>query len=45
LSRLPGVKADLTGEFILEPGTSYQVQAVAGAGSSPLLAFGALWEE
>ena len=30
------IKEDLSGDFILELGTSYQLQAVAAAGSSPL---------
>lgn len=36
---------DLTDEIILEPGTSYQIQAVAAAGSSPKIVLGIIWEE
>jgi hypothetical protein len=36
---------DLDGEIVLEPGTSYQLQAVAAAGTSPKLTFGFSWEE
>lgn len=36
---------DMDGELIIEPGCSYQLQAVAAAGTSPKLTFGAVWEE
>lgn len=36
---------DLDGEIVLLPGTSYQLQAVAAAGSTPKLTVGVSWEE
>ena len=35
----------IDGEIVLEPGTSYQLQAVAAAGSSPKITAGVTWEE
>ena len=39
------VEEDLDGEIVLEPGTTYQLQAVAAAGSSPKITAGITWEE
>lgn len=36
---------DLDDEFILLPGTTYQLQAVAAAGSTPKVTVGCTWEE
>ncbi len=36
---------DLDGEIVLEPGTSYQLQGVTAAGSSPKVTAGIVWEE
>lgn len=36
---------DIDGEIVLEPGTSYQIQSVAAAGSSPKVTIGCTWEE
>jgi hypothetical protein len=36
---------DLDGEIVLEPGTTYQLQAIAAAGTSPKLTVGVTWEE
>lgn len=36
---------DLDGEIVLEPGTSYQLQAVAAAGTTPKITMGCSWEE
>lgn len=36
---------DMDGEIVLLPGTSYQLQAIAAAGSTPKLTVGATWEE
>jgi hypothetical protein len=36
---------DLDGEIVLEPGTSYQLQSVAAAGSTPKITAGITWEE
>ena len=36
---------DVAGEIVIEPGCSYQIQAVAAAGTSPLIAIGVSWEE
>lgn len=36
---------DIDGEIVLQPGTSYQLQSIAAAGTSPLLASGVTWEE
>lgn len=36
---------DLDGEIVLEPGTTYQMQAIAAAGSTPKLTVGVSWEE
>jgi hypothetical protein len=37
---------DVDGEFVVEPGASYQVQSVqAGAGTSPLVTLGVSWTE
>lgn len=40
------VKDDVDGEFVVEPGASYQIQSVqAGAGTSPLVSIGITWTE
>lgn len=39
------VTEDVNGEIVVEPGTSYQVQGVTAAGSSPLVAIGVTWTE
>lgn len=39
------VTEDLNGEIVLEPGTSYQIQAVAAAGTSPKITLSVTWEE
>lgn len=37
---------DIKGEFVVEPGASYQLQSVmAGAGTSPLVSLGVTWTE
>ena len=36
---------DIDGEIVLEPGTSYQLQAVAAAGTTPKITAGITWEE
>jgi hypothetical protein len=36
---------DMDGEIVLLPGTSYQLQAIAAAGTSPKLTVGVSWEE
>ena len=36
---------DMAGEFVIEPGYCYQLQAIAAAGSTPLVAPGVMWEE
>lgn len=36
---------DVDGEIVVEPGCSYQLQAVAAAGTSPKLTVGVTWEE
>ncbi len=36
---------DVAGEFVIEPGQCYQMQAIAAAGSTPLLAPGISWQE
>lgn len=36
---------DVDGEFVIEPGFCYQLQAIAAAGSTPLVAPGITWEE
>jgi hypothetical protein len=41
-----GYTEDVDGEFVVEPGASYQIQSVqAGAGTSPLISFGVTWTE
>lgn len=42
---LPLKVEDMDGEILLQPGASYQLQSIAAAGSSPLLASGVVWEE
>lgn len=40
------VSEDVDGEFVVEPGASYNVQSVqAGAGTSPLVSIGVTWTE
>jgi hypothetical protein len=39
------VVEDMDGELVVEPGCSYQLQAIAAAGTSPLLLPGITWEE
>lgn len=39
------VTADLDGAIIIPPGCSASLQAVAAGGSTPLVAFGMVWEE
>lgn len=36
---------DIDGEFVIEPGFCYQLQAIAAGGSSPLVSPGVVWEE
>ena len=36
---------DVDGDLVIEPGCSYQLQAIAAAGTTPLLATGVSWEE
>lgn len=36
---------DVGGEFVVEPGFCYQLQAIAAAGSTPLVSPGVVWEE
>jgi hypothetical protein len=36
---------DIDGEIVLEPGTSYQLQSVAAAGSTPKITAGVTWDE
>lgn len=36
---------DLRGGVVLEPGTSYQLQSVAAAGTAPLVSVGISWDE
>ncbi len=42
---LHAITDDVDGEIVLEPGTSYQIQGVAAAGTSPKLTVGCTWEE
>ena len=43
---IPRWTEDVDGEFVVEPGASYQIQAVqAGAGTSPLVTLGVSWTE
>lgn len=42
---LQEVAEDVDGEIVIEPGCSYQIQAVAAAGSSPIVSVGVTWEE
>jgi hypothetical protein len=39
------IEEELEGEIILPPGCTYSLEAVAAAGTSPLVAFGVTWEE
>lgn len=39
------VREDVDGAIILAPGHTYSLHATAAAGTSPLVAFGATWEE
>lgn len=39
------VTEDVDGEFVVEPGACYQLQAVAASGSTPKIAVGISWEE
>jgi hypothetical protein len=39
------IDADLDGEIVLAAGTTFQVQSIAGAGTSPIVAIGISWEE
>ena len=41
----PVYTEDMDGEILLPPGTSYQLQSIAAAGTSPLLAFSCTWRE
>lgn len=41
----PTYVEDMDGEIVIQPGCSYQVQSIAAAGTSPLFAWGAVWEE
>ena len=36
---------DMDGEIVLEPGTGYQLQSVAAAGSTPKITASVTWEE
>ena len=36
---------DMEGEIVIPPGCSYQIQSIAAAGTSPLFAWGIVWEE
>lgn len=38
-------KDDIAGEFVVPPGTVFAMQGVAAGGSSPLVTFGASWQE
>ncbi len=42
---LQQVNEDVDGEIVVEPGYCYQIQAVAAAGTSPLLSPSVVWEE
>lgn len=42
---LPLKVEDMDGEILLPPGTSYQIQSIAAAGTSPLFAVGIVWRE
>jgi hypothetical protein len=42
---LATVTEDVDGEIVLEPGTTYQLQAVAAAGTTPRITAGITWEE
>jgi hypothetical protein len=44
-NQIQKITDDVDGEIVLEPGTSYQLQAVAAAGSTPKLTVGVNWEE
>lgn len=44
-NQIQAVTEDLDGEIVLEPGTTYQLQAVAAGGSTPKLTVGVTWEE
>ena len=44
-NQIANLYEDLDGEIVLEPGTSYQLQAVAAAGSTPKITAGISWEE
>jgi hypothetical protein len=39
------LEEDLDGNLVLEPGSGYCLEAIAAAGSTPLMSFGVLWEE
>lgn len=36
---------DLQGRYLLQPGNGWSLQGVAGAGTTPLMVFSAVWEE
>lgn len=44
-NQLTDIVEDLDGEFVVEPGCTYQIQAVAAAGTSPKVSIGVCWEE
>lgn len=39
------VEKDIDGEIVIEPGCGLTLRGLAGAGTSPLVVFGATWEE
>jgi hypothetical protein len=39
------LEEDVDGNIVLEPGNGWCLEAVAAAGSTPLMSFGVLWEE
>jgi hypothetical protein len=39
------IEEDLDGNLVLEPGSGWCLEAVAAAGTSPLMSFGVVWEE